>query len=83
WDLHHTGSPDAARALHTRLLPYISTWMQHVELIVAAEKLISVRRGWQASDHCRAPGWTLDRAERALVDRFLDDFADLLPEAAA
>ncbi|MGW4028837.1 dihydrodipicolinate synthase family protein [Streptomyces sp. NPDC004838] len=83
WDLHHTGRPDAARALHARLLPYISTWMQHVELIVAAEKLISVRRGWQASDHCRNPGWRLDRTERALVDRFLDEFADHLGTGAA
>ncbi|MFF0450013.1 dihydrodipicolinate synthase family protein [Streptomyces sp. NPDC004609] len=81
WDLHHGGRPQEARALHARLLPYISTWMQHVELIVAAEKLISFRRGWQSSDHCRAPGWVLDHTERALVDRFLDEFADLLPGA--
>lgn len=83
WDLHHAGRPGEARDLHARLLPYISTWMQHVELIVAVEKLISVRRGWQASEHCRAPGWTLDRVERSLVDRFLVEFADRLPGVTA
>jgi len=83
WRLHTCGDPAAARALHARLLPWISTWMQHVELIVAAEKLISVRRGWFASEHCRAPGWVLDRTELALVDRFLVEFADLLPGVAA
>ncbi|WP_331772337.1 dihydrodipicolinate synthase family protein (plasmid) [Embleya sp. NBC_00888] len=83
WRLHTLGDGAAARALHGRLLPYISTWMQHVELIVAAEKLVSVRRGWFASAHCRAPGWILDRTELALVDRFVEEFAYLLPKVAA
>ncbi|MYW02830.1 dihydrodipicolinate synthase family protein [Streptomyces sp. SID3343] len=83
WRLHASGDPAAARGLHTRLLPYISTWMQHVELIVAAEKRVSVRRGWFGSDHCRAPGWALDRTELALVDRFVAEFAELLPGVAS
>jgi len=55
--------------------------MQHVNLIVAAEKAISVARGWFASDTCRRPGWQLDAEERLMIERFLREFADcLLPE---
>jgi len=78
WDLWEAGAESEAVALHTRLLPYISYWMQGVELIVAAEKLISVRRGIIASSHCRAPARLLDAEEVALVDRFLAEFTDLL-----
>lgn len=63
-----------ARALHRLMLPYLSAWMQHVELIVAVEKVISVERGWFASSTVRAPGWDIDAAERALIDRFLEEF---------
>lgn len=69
----------SALALHRALLPYLSYWMQHVELIIAAEKAISVRRGWFTSDHCRAPGWTLDAEERAMVGRFMAEFEEYLP----
>lgn len=78
----HRGDEAGAVALHTRMLPYLSYWMQHVELIVAAEKEISVRRGWFASAHCRAPGHRLDAEELRMVDRFCTEFADLLPEPA-
>jgi hypothetical protein len=49
-----------------------------VELIVAVEKVISVRRGLFASAHCRAPARRLDAEELSMVDRFLEDFGDLL-----
>lgn len=79
WRRWTSGDQPSALALHGSLLPYLSYWMQHVELIVAAEKAISVRRGWFASDHCRAPGWTLDIEERATVDRFMTEFQEYLP----
>jgi dihydrodipicolinate synthase/N-acetylneuraminate lyase len=65
-------------ALHRRLLPYISYWMLDTELIIAAEKLISARRGLFASAYCRAPAHRLDAEEVRMVDRFLAEFADLL-----
>lgn len=68
------GDHQGARALHRTMLPYLSAWMQHVELIVAVEKVISVARGWFASATVRAPGWQLDAAEHALIDRFLEEF---------
>lgn len=78
WQLWASGDHDGAFALHRRLLPYLSYWMQSVELIIAAEKLISHRRGMIDSAHCRRPAYALDREETAQVDRFLADFGDLL-----
>lgn len=79
WRRHTAGDADGAAALHTRLLPYLSYWMNSVELIVAAEKLISQRRGLIASEHCRAPGRALDAVEVTLIERFLAEFAEFLP----
>jgi dihydrodipicolinate synthase/N-acetylneuraminate lyase len=79
WRLFQAGKEDQAVELHRRLLPYISYWMLHNELIVAAEKLISVRRGWFESAHCRAPAHLLDAEEVAMVDRFLAEFGDYVP----
>jgi 4-hydroxy-tetrahydrodipicolinate synthase len=74
---------DAAEDLHRRMLPYLSYWMQSVELIISAEKLVSARRGLVRSAHCRAPQRSLDVEEVRMVDRFLSEFADLLPGSAA
>ena len=64
------------RALHQRLLPYISYWMQGVELIVKAEKVILKRRGLIASDYCRSPAYALDAVELAQIEQFLDEFGE-------
>jgi len=80
WRRFAEGDTDAGFDLHRRLLPYISYWMLDTELIIAAEKLISVRRGLFASAYCREPGHLLDAEEKAMVDRFLGEFADLLPD---
>lgn len=75
WDLWQSGDRPGATTLHQRMAPYLATWMQHVEFIVAAEKRISLLRGLIPSDICRAPGWTLDQEERSQIDRFLTEFA--------
>jgi dihydrodipicolinate synthase/N-acetylneuraminate lyase len=80
WRRFATGDTGGGDALHRRLLPYISYWMSDTELIIAAEKLVSARRGLIASSRCRAPGHTLDAEEIAMVGRFLAEFADLLPD---
>ena len=64
--------------LHNRLLPYISYWMQGVELIIKIEKTILRRRGLIASDYCRAPSYSLDEQELAGLDRFMMEFAELV-----
>jgi 4-hydroxy-tetrahydrodipicolinate synthase len=78
WGAWVAGETDEALDLHRRLLPYISYWMQNVELIVQAEKTILAKRGIIATDRCRKPGWTLDRDEMDTIDRFLKEFASFL-----
>lgn len=79
WRRFAAGDERGGDDLHRRLLPFISYWMLDAELIVAAEKLISVRRGLFASAHCREPNHQLDRHEVAMVDRFVAEFAEFLP----
>ncbi len=71
--------PEGAFELHARLLPYLSYWMQNVELLIAVEKLISYRQGVIASAYFRPPGYGLDAVEVSGVDRFLGTFARYLP----
>ncbi|MFB6724658.1 dihydrodipicolinate synthase family protein [Kribbella sp. NPDC056345] len=79
WRRFATGDEAGGGDLHRRLLPYISYWMLDTERIIAAEKLISVRRGLFASPYCREPAHHLDPEEIRLIDRALAEFADLLP----
>lgn len=81
WRLYEQGRGDEADDLHRRMLPYLTYWMQNIELTIAAHKLVLFERGLIASAYTRRPGWTLDAAERAAVSRFLAEFADLLPPA--
>lgn len=78
WRHHRDGDVEAFLALHARLLPYLSMWMQGVEFIIQVEKTILLRRGVIGSDHCRRPGWALDREELRTIDRFLEEFASEL-----
>ncbi|MEQ7128322.1 dihydrodipicolinate synthase family protein [Actinopolymorpha sp. B11F2] len=83
WRRFERDDTKGATELHRRLLPYISYWMLDTELIIAAEKLISVRRGLFESAHCRAPAHLLDAEEVAMIDRMLAEFADLLPDLSS
>lgn len=76
YELFQQGKHREMNELFGRLLPYISYWMQGVELIIKAEKMILERRGIIGSSYCRAPGYRLDDAEVQMIDRFLDDFKD-------
>lgn len=62
--------------LHRRLLPYLSVWMQHVEMIVAVEKQISMDRGLIATAVCREPRRCLDRHEHEQVRAFVTEFKE-------
>jgi len=77
WRLWQTNK-NAFLVLHNKLLPYISYWMQGVELIVKVEKVILKRRGIIASDYCRSPCYTLDEREQAQIEQFMSDFAEWL-----
>jgi hypothetical protein len=54
--------------------PYLSYWMQDVELIVAAEKRVSFLRGLIPTDVCRAPARALSSDELTMIDGFLEEF---------
>ena len=77
WRLWQTDKT-AFLVLHNKLLPYISYWMQGVELIVKVEKVILKRRGIIASDYCRSPSYSLDEREQAQIEQFMSDFAEWL-----
>lgn len=81
WKNWHNGSRAEALELHGRMVPYLSYWMQNVELIVAAEKRVSLLRGIISTDACRQPGWSLDAEERNMIDSFLDEFVTELTSA--
>lgn len=77
WRRWHADRP-GFHSLHADLLPFISYWMQAVELIIRAEKVILHRRGLIASDYCRSPSYALDQAEVAQIDIFLEQFRAFL-----
>jgi dihydrodipicolinate synthase/N-acetylneuraminate lyase len=83
WRRWTAGDQAGFADLHRSLLPYLSSWMQHVEHIVQVEKTISLARGLIDTDVCRRPGYQLDAAERGSVDRFLVEFEPWLPPPAA
>jgi len=64
--------------LHTQLLPYISYWMQGVELIVKAEKMILQKRGIIATDYCRGISYQMDQLECERIEIFCQEFAGYL-----
>ncbi len=80
WRLWEQGDAAGLEQLHSRLLPYISDWMQGVERIVQVEKTILHRRGIIATDRCRRPGHVLDTEDVTRIGRFLDEFAPLLEQ---
>lgn len=80
WRRFAEGDAAGGEDLHRRLLPYISYWMLDTELIIAAEKLISMRRGLIGSAFCRRPAHVLDAEELRRIDCFMDEFSELLPD---
>ncbi|WP_084614271.1 dihydrodipicolinate synthase family protein [Nakamurella lactea] len=78
WRRFADGDLAGGDALHRRLLPYISYWMLDTELIIAAEKEISRRRGLFASARCREPAHRLDAEELSMIDRFMAEFTDFI-----
>jgi dihydrodipicolinate synthase/N-acetylneuraminate lyase len=81
WRLWSRGDIRAADLLHRRMRPYLSYWMQDVDLIVAAEKRTSFLRGWIPNDVCRDPARVLSDDEVGMVERFLEEFRTELLEA--
>ena len=73
---HRAGDADRVRGLFTRMLPVLN-----VQAVFrwSLTKSVLERRGLLACERQRAAGPLLDAQDRADVDAFLDDLADLLP----
>lgn len=80
WRLLISGDLVGADRLHGRLMPYVAYWMSSQERMIAVEKVISVRRGLFRDQLCRNPCHQPDQGELDMIDRFLAEFADLLPD---
>ncbi len=72
---HRAGDEKRVRLLFTRMLPVLNT---QAVFRWALTKYVLQRRGLIACSLQRAPGPRLDAFDRADVDAFLDDIADLL-----
>lgn len=83
WARWERGEEDSAAELHRQLLPFITYWMEDIELIIAAEKRILAERGIVASAYCRQPRYELDRDELTMIDRFLAMFGGQLESPTA
>lgn len=49
----------------------LKTWLRHVEVLIAIEKHILMKRGLIASDRCRHPSGTLERGDYEAADQAL------------
>lgn len=78
FELFSTGNLPGMLNLHRRLLPFISYWMQSIELLIKAEKSILKRRGIIKTDYCRGISYVMDERESRMIDDFLLEFAEFL-----
>lgn len=74
---------DEGWIFHRRLLPMLNFMMQSVEMLIACEKLLLVRRGTIASAYCREPAFHLDSFQSAELERYAKDLAEWLPGVRA
>ena len=78
WSLLCQGS-DEGRIFHQRLLPMLNFMMQSVEMLIACEKLLLVRRRIFPSACSREPAFHLDRFQLAELDRHAEALTEWLP----
>ncbi|MGV8978311.1 MAG: dihydrodipicolinate synthase family protein [Cellulomonas sp.] len=83
WDAYASGDLAAGDALHARMRPYLTDWMDGVEHILAVEKDISARRALIPAAVVRKPGWELTTQDHERITAFLTEFADELERTPA
>lgn len=71
---YQTGHTREFDRLFRDFLPFISYWMQSVELTIQATKVVLHKRGIIATDYCRTPGYSLDRLELDMIEEYLERF---------
>lgn len=78
YELLCAGRDDEGRKLHHRILPLLNFMMQSIEMMIAVEKELLVRRGLLHSARCRQPAWTLDAFHRAELEQYVVELAEWL-----
>ncbi|WP_454812895.1 dihydrodipicolinate synthase family protein [Paenarthrobacter nitroguajacolicus] len=74
WSELLSGDVSASERTYQRFLPYISYWMQNLDVAVAVEKEILARRGVINSAYCRTPHARLNEFDMSMITRFMDEF---------
>jgi dihydrodipicolinate synthase/N-acetylneuraminate lyase len=75
YQLLRAGSEEG-RTFHHKLLPLLNFMMQSVEMLIAVEKELLVRRGIFRSARYREPGWTMDAFQRAELEQYVADLGE-------
>jgi 4-hydroxy-tetrahydrodipicolinate synthase len=78
YELSRAGADDEGRKLHHKILPLLNFMMQSIEMMIAVEKELLVRRGILNSARCRHPAWTLDAYHRAEMELYAAELAEWL-----
>ncbi|MEJ1154663.1 dihydrodipicolinate synthase family protein [Microbacterium marmarense] len=73
---------DDAADVFGRLVPYLLGWAHTQESMVAVEKRIAHRRGLVASPACRSPHRGSGALDEVAIDRFLDEFNQIITEVS-
>lgn len=79
WKLLEGGDERAARSLHRDLLPLLNFTMQSIEMLIACEKELLVRRGIVRTACCREPAHALDAVQRRELERHAARLVEWLP----
>ncbi len=81
--LYRAGQRREAQALFSRLIPYLSFALQHLELAVGMEKRVLAKRGIIPSDRMRTPSLRFDKAGEDQIAQYIDDAVALAEECRA
>lgn len=83
YELYAEGRKDQARALFSRLVPYLAFALQHLELAIQIEKRVLHKRGVLPNSRMRQPTVSLDSAYQQQIDDLVGSVVALCKECRA
>jgi 2-keto-3-deoxy-L-arabinonate dehydratase len=83
YNLYRQGKKNEAKALFSRLIPYLAFVLQHLELAVGTEKRVLERRGIIRSARMRHPSLSFDAAGEQQIDEIASEAVALAGECRA
>ncbi|MDA3960116.1 MAG: dihydrodipicolinate synthase family protein [Planctomycetota bacterium] len=83
WNCLEAGNRTGATDIHDRLVSVLNHIRQNVEMIIAFEKHILMRRGVIPCDHCRAPSFQADGIDKELFEHLYARIEPLFHAAGA